>query len=108
MPRKTARTNTPKNQSPRQSKPRTSIAASSALKPGLSYFEERQQAMVETVRQFVEAESPTDNKQYADGLASLLAGPFEGLSGHSMYHPLEAFGNHLLVEFPERRGGKPM
>lgn len=64
--------------------------------------------MVETVRQFVEAESPTDNKQSADRLASLLAGRFEGLGGHSMFHRVQDFGNHLQVDFPGRRGGKPI
>src|SRR5438270_5482055 len=106
MPRKTTRTKAQKDK--RQLKTQSAMAASPDLKARLSYFEERRQAMVETVRQLVEIESPTDHKPSADRLASLLAGRFEGLGGHSMFHRVQDFGNHLQVDFPGRRGGKPI
>jgi glutamate carboxypeptidase len=70
----------------------------------LHYFEERRAAIVETIRQLVELESPSDNKAAADRLASLLAGRFEALGGHSKFHRVHDFGNHLQVDFPGRRG----
>lgn len=74
----------------------------------LKYFEERRDALVETVRQLVEVESPSDNKQAADRLGALLAGRFEGLGGHSKFHRSEQFGNHLQVDFGGKRGSKPV
>lgn len=64
--------------------------------------------MVETIRQLVEIESPSDNKQAVDRLGSMLAGRFEGLGGHAMFHRAEHSGNHLQVDFEGRRGGKPV
>ena len=43
------------------------------------YFEERKEQIVQTIRQLVEIESPTDNKQAVDQLGALLAGRFEAL-----------------------------
>jgi glutamate carboxypeptidase len=74
----------------------------------LAYFEPRTQAIVQTVRQLVEIESPTDSKQAVDRLGSMLAGRFEKLGGHSMFHHVPNFGNHLQVDFPGKRGGKPI
>lgn len=109
MPRKPRDTSKPQPKKP-ESKAKATAAKSAALDPQerLRYFEERRQAMLETVRQLVEAESPTDNKQAADRLASLLAGRFEGVGGHSMFHRVQEFGNHLQVDFPGRRSGKPI
>jgi glutamate carboxypeptidase len=74
----------------------------------LHYFEQRRDRLVETVRQLVELESPSDNKQAGDRLASMLAGRFEGLGGHSKFHRAENFGNHLQVDFAGKRSGKPI
>src|SRR5213078_1156951 len=74
----------------------------------LRYFEERRDAIIETTRQLVEIESPSDNKAGVDRLGSLLAGRFEKLGGHSKFHKVQDFGNHLQVDFPGRRGGKPV
>ena len=63
--------------------------------------------MVQTVRQLVGVESPSDNKAAADRLASLLAGRFEGLGGHAKFHRAQDFGDHLQVDFPGKRG-KPV
>lgn len=74
----------------------------------LRFFVERKDAMAETIRQLVEIESPSDNKQAVDRLGALLAGRFEGLGGHSKFHRTQGFGDHLQVDFAGGRGGKPV
>jgi glutamate carboxypeptidase len=74
----------------------------------LTCFEERKQQIAETVRQLVEVESPSDNKQAVDRLGGLLAGRFEALGGHAKFHRTPNFGDHLQVDFPGKAGGKPV
>ncbi|HXX27196.1 MAG TPA: M20 family metallopeptidase [Terriglobales bacterium] len=74
----------------------------------LHYFEQRQDRITETIRQLVELESPSDNKAAVDRLGSMLAGRFEGLGGHAKLHRATNFGDHLQVDFPGQRGGKPL
>jgi len=74
----------------------------------LSYFQERKEQMVQTIRQLVEIESPTENKQAVDRLGALLAGRFEGLGGHAKFHRVSNFGDHLQVDFAGASGGKPV
>ncbi|HZQ69749.1 MAG TPA: M20 family metallopeptidase [Terriglobales bacterium] len=98
--------------SKQKAKPAPSVVKASSVKPELldrlRYFEERREAILETTRQLVEIESPSDNKSAVDRLGSLLAGRFEKLGGHSKFHKAQDFGNHLQVDFPGRRGGKPV
>jgi len=74
----------------------------------LSYFQERKDQMVQTIRQLVETESPSDNKDAVDRLGALLAGRFEGLGGYAKFHRVPNFGDHLQVDFDGTRGGKPV
>ncbi len=74
----------------------------------LPWFRERQGAMVETVRQMVEIESPSDNKAAVDRLGRWLAGKFEALGGHSKFHRASDFGDHLQVDFPGRDRRPPV
>lgn len=74
----------------------------------LRYFEERKQQITETIRQLVEVESPSDNKQAVDRLGSLLAGRFEALGGHAKFHRIQDFGDHLQVDFTGKSSGKPV
>jgi glutamate carboxypeptidase len=74
----------------------------------LRFFVDRKDAITETVRQLVEIESPSDNKQAVDRLGALLAGRFEGLGGHAKFHRTQNFGDHLQVDFATERGGKPV
>jgi glutamate carboxypeptidase len=83
-----------------------SANAESARRP--RYFEERKQAITETIRQLVEVESPSDNKSAVDRLGSLLAGRFEALGGHAKFHRTPNFGNHLQVDFAGKRSAKPV
>jgi glutamate carboxypeptidase len=72
------------------------------------YFKERKEQIAQTIRQLVEIESPTDNKQAVDQLGALLAGRFEALGGHAKFHRVPNFGDHLQVDFAGARGGKPV
>src|SRR5271170_7110797 len=74
----------------------------------LRYFEQRSDSMVQTVRQLVETESPSDNKSAVDRLGSLLAGRFEALGGHAKFHRTPNFGDHLQVDFAGKRSAKPV
>lgn len=74
----------------------------------LAHFQKQQSAMVETIRQMVEIESPSDNKQAVDRLGHWLAGKFEALGGHSKFHRTADFGDHLQVDFPGKDRRKPV
>jgi len=82
--------------------------ASPELARRLRHFEDRNEQIVETIRQLVEVESPSDNKAAVDRLGSLLAGRFEGLGGHAKFHRTRDFGDHLQVDFPGKSGSKPL
>jgi glutamate carboxypeptidase len=75
----------------------------------LRYFKKQQPKIVETIRQLVEIESPSDVKQAVDRLGTVLASRFAELGGRVHVHPAEKFGNHLQVEFKGagRRSQKP-
>ena len=68
----------------------------------LAYFHERRDAIVSTIRELVEIESPSDNKSAADRLAEVIAEKFSQLGGEIRFHHAKEFGNHLQVNF----GGK--
>jgi glutamate carboxypeptidase len=65
----------------------------------LRYFKKQQSKIVETIRQLVEIESPSDVKQAVDRLGTVLASRFAELGGRVRVHPAEKFGNHLQVDF---------
>ncbi len=68
----------------------------------LQYFSERQHAMVETIRELVEIESPSDSKPAVNCIASILASRFASLGGRTQLHRNAAFGDSLQVNFPGR------
>jgi glutamate carboxypeptidase len=74
----------------------------------LRYFENRQQSLVETIREFVEIESPSDNKLAGDRMGALLAGRFEALGGRARVHRAEEFADNLQINFPGREKIKPV
>ena len=65
----------------------------------LRYFVDRQDQMVETIRQLTQIESPSDNKQAVDRVAALIASKFEALGGKVRFHPNNIFGDSLQVDF---------
>jgi glutamate carboxypeptidase len=83
-------------------------AQTTSQSPRLNHFRARQDTIVETIRQMVEMESPSDNKQAVDKLGRWLASKFEALGGHSKFHRTADFGDHLQVDFPGRDRRKPV
>jgi len=65
----------------------------------LRYFEERQNEIVETIRELVEIESPSDNKPAVDRIVAVLAQKFEALGGRSRLHRSHDFGDSLQIDF---------
>ncbi len=64
----------------------------------LAYFEERRGAMVATIRELVEIESPSDNKAAVDRLAEVVAEKFAAFGGAVRMHRAADFGNHMQVD----------
>jgi glutamate carboxypeptidase len=89
-------------------KPQAPQAGPTEISNNLRFFTERKDVITETIRQLVEVESPSDNKQAVDRLGELLAGRFEALGGHSKFHRIQNFGDHLQVDFATKRAGKPI
>jgi glutamate carboxypeptidase len=67
----------------------------------LHYFEQLRDQIVATAREFVEIESPSDNKQSADRMAALLATKFEALGGRTKLHRSSDFGDSLQIDFAQ-------
>jgi glutamate carboxypeptidase len=74
----------------------------------LRYFEARQEEMVQTIREFVAIESPSDNKLAADRMGALLAARFEALGGRAHVHRAEDFADSVQIDFPGREQIKPV
>jgi glutamate carboxypeptidase len=74
----------------------------------VAYFETQTGKIVQTIRQLVEIESPSDNKQAVDRLSAFLAPKFQALGGRAIFHRISNWGNHLQVNFPGRRSAKPV
>ena len=75
---------------------------------GLRYFEERREHIVETIRELVEIESPSDDKKAVDRVGARIALKFEALGGKVRFHKAEAFGSHLQVDFAGQSRGRPI
>jgi glutamate carboxypeptidase len=65
----------------------------------LSYLSQRQDQMVNTIRELVEIESPSDHKQSVDRIAAVLAHKFEALGGRAQFHHSADFGDSLQIDF---------
>lgn len=72
----------------------------------LLYFEERRERMVQTIRELVEIESPSDDKLAVDGIAGFLARKFEALGGKTTFHRSQEFGDSLQIDFFGERTGE--
>jgi glutamate carboxypeptidase len=80
----------------------------SAAHERLLHFENRRQALVETIREFVEIESPSDNKSAADRMGSFLATKFQTLGGRVQIHRATDFADNLQIDFSGREKTKPV
>jgi glutamate carboxypeptidase len=65
----------------------------------LAYFKERRDEIVSTIREFVEIESPSDNKAAVDEVAEAVAHKFSRLGGEVRFHRAKDFSSHLQVNF---------
>jgi glutamate carboxypeptidase len=65
----------------------------------LAYFDQRRDAIVSTIRELVEIESPSDNKAAVDRIAEVVAQKFSQLGGEVRIHQAKNFGNHLQINF---------
>jgi glutamate carboxypeptidase len=77
-------------------------------KDRLHYFVERQDEIVQTIRELTEIESPSDNKQAVDRIAKFLAVKFEQLGGRTQLHPSAEYGDSLQVDFGSPANRKPV
>lgn len=74
----------------------------------LAYFEARQGAIVKTIREFVEIESPSDNKLAGDRMGALLAGRFQALGGRARVYRSNDYADSVQISFPGREKVKPV
>jgi glutamate carboxypeptidase len=74
----------------------------------LRYFEQHQKEMVQTTRELVEIESPSDNKPAVDHIAQFLTAKFEALGGHTQFHRSGEFGDSLQIDFPTPHRTNPV
>lgn len=79
-----------------------------AWRDRLKYFEERLDAMVKSIREFVELESPSDNKLAGDRMGTLLAGRFQAIGGTARVHRAEDYADSIQINFPGREKVKPV
>jgi glutamate carboxypeptidase len=86
----------------------TSAQPNATWQERLSYFESRQDALVQTIRELVEIESPSDNKLAADRIGTFLAAKFEARGGRASVHRAEEFGDNLQIDFPGHGGKRPV
>ena len=84
------------------SKPVGALAAHSR------YFELHRQDMIQTIRQMVEIESPSDDKTAVDQLGAWLAGRLEQLGGQVHFHKQQKVGNHVQADFRGKKKAKPI
>ena len=73
----------------------------------LAYFDQRRDAIVSTIRELVEIESPSDNKAAVDRIAEVVAQKFSQLGGDVRIHRAKNFGHHLQVNF-SGKSAKPV
>lgn len=74
----------------------------------LAHFESRQDALIQSIRELVEIESPSDNKAAVDRMGAILAERFAALGGRAQVHPAERFGNNIQIDFPGRDAVRPV
>ncbi len=89
-------------------RPTESIAAQPAWAERLRYFSDHQDQIVNTIRELIEIESPSDSKQAVDRIAAFLAPKFEALGGRTQLHHSSEFGDSLQIDFAGKTSRKPV
>ena len=72
------------------------------------YFESRSDELVQTIREFVEVESPSDNKLAGDRMGTILTNKFEALGGRATVHRAEDYADNIQIDFPGKSAAKPV
>lgn len=86
--------------------PRSISQPSSNWSDRLRYFEAKRPQIIENIREFVEIESPSDDKAAADRMGAFLGRRFEELGGRVRVHPADVYADHLQIDFagaPDQR-----
>jgi glutamate carboxypeptidase len=94
--------------SPRKTTRAKQDQSNTGWKDRLRYFEARQDDIVQTIREFVEVESPSDNKLAGDRMGALLAGRFEALGGRARVHRAQDFADNVQIDFRGHEKLKPV
>src|SRR5271157_136106 len=68
----------------------------------------RQSEMIATLKEFVENESPTQDKPGCDKLCAMLQERFRQIGGRVKLHKQRKAGDHLQADFAGARGRKPI
>ena len=74
----------------------------------LQHFESRLQSLIQTIRELVEIESPSDNKAACDRISAFLAEKFALIGGRPHLHHAEEFGDNLQIDFPGSSNARPV
>jgi glutamate carboxypeptidase len=74
----------------------------------LHFFERKLPAILQTIRELVEVESPSDNKAAGDGMGALLAARFNEIGGTSRLHRTAQYADNLQIDFPGREDQEPV
>lgn len=93
----------PQTKTKKRAKLKTTTAPRTTGPDRLRYFDQCQERIVKTVRELVEIESPSDNKQAVDCIANFLAAKFAALGGRIRFHRSNSFGDSLQVDFAGTR-----
>src|SRR5579862_5709191 len=83
-------------------------ASNSEWAERLRYFESRKDALVQTIREFVEVESPSDSKAAGDHMGTILANKFGTIGGRATVHRAEEHADNIQIDFAGKPGVKPV
>ena len=93
---------------PNRTTKESAVAPRPSWSDRLRCFSEDQHRIVNTIRELVEIESPSDNKQAVDRIAAFLASKFEALGGRARLHRSNDFGDSLQIDFAADSQRKPV
>jgi len=85
-----------------------SVGSGTDWQKRLQYFQARQESAVQTIREFVEIESPSDHKEACDRMGALLAAKFQTIGGRAHIHRAQDYGDNLQIDFRGRTDTKPV
>jgi glutamate carboxypeptidase len=84
------------------------ISSQPAWTERVRYFTEQQDRIVNTIRELVEIESPSDSKPAVDRIAAFLVTKLEALGGRTRLHRSNDFGDSLQIDFPASARRRPV